>query len=296
MSKVSIILPVYNVQDYLETSIQSVLSQTHTSFELIIVNDGSTDSSLEICRHYANTDNRIKLINKSNGGLSSARNAGLDVADGDYVYFLDSDDYIDTNTIQIMVQEKEKLQVGCLVAGHINVKEDGIVYNERKKSTRIYSGKNFVHCMVNPRRIGAYAWGKLFDRNLFSTLRFPVGLLYEDIMTIPWAIYDLDKVAYISTPLYMYRQREGSILNSYSEKRSDEILAYCKLIDFADEKHDAILAWYAAVNAVRSYLEVHHRYKVHGFDVAKLEKEYRKMAMSATRRIIWPFQITSKQT
>lgn len=296
MSKVSIILPVYNVQDYLETSIQSVLSQTHTSFELIIVNDGSTDSSLEICRHYANTDNRIKLIDKSNGGLSSARNAGLDVADGDYVYFLDSDDYIDANTIQIMVQEKEKLQVGCLVAGHINVKEDGIVCNERKKSTRIYSGKSFVHCMVNPRQIGAYAWGKLFDRNLFSTLRFPVGLLYEDIMTIPWAIYDLDKVAYISTPLYMYRQREGSILNSYSEKRSDEILAYCKLIDFADEKHDAILAWYAAVNAVRSYLEVHHRYKVHGFDVAKLEKEYRKMAMSATRRIIWPFQITSKQT
>ena len=153
MSKVSIILPVYNVQDYLNASIQSVLDQTYTSFELIIVNDGSTDSSLEICKCYAQEDCRIKLVDKENGGLSSARNAGLDVAKGDYIYFFDSDDYIDTNTIQIMVQEKEKLQVGCLVAGHINVKEDGIVYNERKKTTRIYSGKNFVHCMVNPRQI-----------------------------------------------------------------------------------------------------------------------------------------------
>lgn len=289
MSKVSIILPVYNVQDYLNASIQSVLDQTYTSFELIIVNDGSTDSSLEICKCYAQEDCRIKLVDKENGGLSSARNAGLDVAKGDYIYFLDSDDYIDSTTLQIMVNEKERLQVACLSTGHLNVMEDGIVCNANSTSSQIYSGKNYVHCMVNPRQIGAYAWGKLFDRSIFNSLRFPEGLLYEDIMTIPQAIYDLNRVAYIKTPLYMYRQREGSILNSYSEKRSDEILAYCKLIDFADEKNDAILAWYAAINAVRSYLEVHHRYKVHGFDVAKLEKEYRKMAKSAARRIIWPF-------
>ena len=243
MPKISIIVPVYNVENYLKNCIDSILTQTFKDFELILVNDGSTDNSLSICESYKAIDNRIKIVNKKNGGLSSARNAGLDIAAGEYIGFVDSDDYIHPQMYEILYNEIIKNKADISMCDFEKVYEfdkkllessfilcDEIDILNNKEALYELGGKNGVTYVV--------AWNKLYKRELFKDVKFKEGIIHEDEYIIHRLLYQVNKLVYIKEKLHFYLQREGSIMDKkLSIDASDYLLACADRIIFFDEKN-----------------------------------------------------------
>ena len=178
---VSVIIPIYNVEKYLKKCIESVINQTFSDLEIILVNDGSTDNCKEICEDYKSKDNRIKFIHKSNGGLSSARNAGIQVATGDYYTFIDSDDYIMSDMIEQLVYMAQLTDADislCCKTNQENGFEEGI-----NKKIEIFTKEEALKCILTEKKILTSAWGKLYKRKLFNEVRYPDGKIYEDLGT-----------------------------------------------------------------------------------------------------------------
>ena len=290
MKKVSVIMPVYNVEKYVRESIESVLSQDYREFELIIINDGATDGSGRICNEYLH-DARVKYYVKANGGLSSARNEGLKYITGDYVTFIDSDDCFAPGYISTLVRLKEETSADLAVASYHCFTELSNADPSISRKIKMFDGKHYVRAMFGPQMIGAYAWGKLFDSSAFRGRAFPEGRLYEDILTTPYIIYDMKKIAYSCSELYLYRQREGSILQKYTPSRSDELYAISRIVDYGIKKHDRILTWYARINEVRSYLEIRHRFRKHAFDFSSLNTEYTSRVRKDFLKAFVPFML-----
>lgn len=216
--KISVIVPVYNVQQYLEKCVRSLIEQTYKEIEIILVDDGSTDRSGVLCDEMAEMDERICVIHKKNGGLSSARNTGIDYAKGEYLYFVDSDDYIAKDTLKKLYdkikQEKADLAL-CGIAyidenGH-TIKEilpymtDGEVWNEEQfwKNRYIMGTGNICY---------AVAWNKLYRRTLFQNERYDVGKLHEDEYICHRIISQCSRIAIVNEVLYYYLQRDNSIM------------------------------------------------------------------------------------
>lgn len=288
MKKISVIMPVYNVEKYVREAIESVLNQSYKEFELIIVNDGSKDNSGIICEEYS-YDKRVKYIKKENGGLSSARNAGLAVASGEYITFIDSDDLFDIDYLSTLVRIKEENNADLAVVSYYCFSDGDSLKPMMSKRVKKYSGKKYVHAMFGPQMIGAYAWGKLFSRDCFETRKFPEGKLYEDILTTPYIIYPMNNVVYSFSQLYMYRQREGSILNKFIPNRADELLAISKIVDLGIVNKDRTLTWFARINEVRSYLENKHRFKKFNYDFSNIEKSFSKRVKIDCIKILLPW-------
>lgn len=244
MPKISIIVPVYNVEEYLTNCIESLLNQTFKDFELILVNDGSTDNSLEICKKYKNIDNRICIVDKKNGGLSSARNAGLDVAKGDYIGFIDSDDYVHPEMYEILYKKMVENSADISLC---NFKK---VYNydeELLKNNKNIEQKILIESMSNIEALEKMdeengvvlivAWNKLYKRDLFRNLRYKHGAIHEDEFIVHRILYDAKKVIYVNEQLYFYMQRDGSIMNNITKiTRIDYLLALSDRIKFFNEK------------------------------------------------------------
>lgn len=206
---ISIVVPVYNVEQYIEQCIDSILQQTYSNIEIILVNDGSTDSSGEICERYAKKDKRIKLIQKKNGGLSDARNYGIVAAKGRYIGCVDSDDWIEADMY-------EKLYKACIdndadisVCGHFREYVNKTVLYEQKYE--ILSANQALEKLIRGEELHDHAWSKLYKKFLFNEIEYPVGKLYEDVRTTYKLIAKSSKVISIPNPLYHYRQRKGSI-------------------------------------------------------------------------------------
>lgn len=223
---ISVIIPVYNVGELLCRSVESVLSQLNNEHEIIIVDDGSTDNSGALCDRYAATKG-IKVIHKKNGGLSSARNAGIDAAAGDYLMFLDSDDYLRPGSIQLLSEiirqdgDVDFIQFVYDETGdysdtrHCGSVSDKFVNTDRRKMFEL---------KLSLGGIGASACTKLINRRVFDNLRFKEGIIHEDEQFTIHLINRAAKAIYISNPLYMYVQRPGSIITSkFSKKRLDII-------------------------------------------------------------------------
>ena len=212
---ISVIIPVYNVEKYLEKCINSVLSQTYRDLEIILVDDESTDKSGEICDKYKSIDNRIKVIHKKNGGLSDARNCGLDIANGEYIAFLDSDDWINKDLYKILYETLIKYNADMSICKFKKV------YNEDEKlnfeSSKLISYTNIdalkeLYEQNSTQMI--VAWNKLYKRNLFEKNRYPYGKIHEDEFLTPILLNECKKIVYIDKELVYYRQRSGSIMNS----------------------------------------------------------------------------------
>ena len=213
---ISIIVPVYNVEAYLDRCMESILKQTYKRLEIILVDDGSTDSSREKCDTYAKQDSRIKVIHKKNGGLSDARNAGLALATGDYIGYVDSDDWIEPDMYQCLydacVEHDAELAVCRYFREYQDRTEAGgtgkIVPLSRDELLKIYISGNDEYVIYNS------VWSKLFKRELVADMIFPKGRNSEDIMYTTRAFCRLDRAAYIDRCLYHYvLDREGSIMN-----------------------------------------------------------------------------------
>lgn len=209
--KLSIIIPVYNVELFIRRCLESIISQIDNSDEIILVNDGSTDSSGMICDEYANKKN-IHVIHKSNGGLSDARNKGIDYASGDYLIFIDSDDYVSNDFISNIKSVLSKYQYDIVNFGYNIVDMDDVV-----KSTHHLCVSSSIHPeealkeILLDRNINNFAWANAYKKNLFDNIRYPVGVLFEDKYTT-YKLYNLaSSVYHIANPLYYYLVRDGSI-------------------------------------------------------------------------------------
>lgn len=220
--KISVIVPIYKVEAYLSKCIESVLAQTYTNLEIILVDDGSPDSSGEIAEAYAELDSRIRVIHKENGGLSSARNAGIDIAEGEYLAFLDSDDWIAPDTYEQMLAAAEKYDAPLVCAGRFDVEEElgttqkGLCPPEEE----CISGKELVRRILTWENVDSAAWDKLYRRELFREIRYPMGKVSEDMPTTYRIALDAGRAAMVPVPVYYYRHRAGSITTEsrFSEK------------------------------------------------------------------------------
>ena len=227
MALISIIVPVYNVEKYLVKCIESLIGQTLKDIEIILVNDGSTDQSGDICDKYKIKDKRIKVIHKKNGGLSDARNTGIDIAIGKYIAFVDSDDWVDMQMFKKMYEMANKNKVDIVQCNYIEAyDENNIGFYELEHITKYTSeqileelyGQNYVKTVV--------VWNKIYKRELFEDIRFPKGKLHEDEFTIHKILYKAKSIIDTNVPMYYYRQRADSIMNSkFSIKRLDLIEA-----------------------------------------------------------------------
>ena len=238
---ISVIIPIYNMENYLGKCLDSVVGQTLSNIEVICVNDGSTDSSLDIIKDYASKDKRITVVNKSNGGPSSARNAGLEVAKGDYISFIDSDDWIERNTYEIVLKEiadSDVVVFGTTVTGDclLDKREEDNEYYRVK-----YSGRQILTDEMRL-KTDVSAWNKLYRRSIImdNNLRYPEGRLYEDY-PFYWGYMLLCKTAYFEPKhLYNYLRREGSIMANTFKKTSraiDHLTNFELIYRFADSKN-----------------------------------------------------------
>lgn len=209
--KVSVIVPIYNVQEYIDECLQSIINQTYGNLEVICIDDGSSDMSGDIVDKYAQEDRRIKVIHKKNEGLAAARNTALDIATGDIVSFVDSDDWLDADTYKLVVTEFENNH-------DLDMVEFGYIayYSKGKQIPYICNGKYSASSakisLINQMGITGYVCTKCIRRSFFDTIRFPIGYLYEDNIVSLELFQSVSSFVYIYNPLYYYRQqRPGAI-------------------------------------------------------------------------------------
>lgn len=233
MLKISIIIPVYNVEKYLERCIDSILSQDFRDFELILVDDGSTDKCSEICEEYKLRDKRVIVLHKENGGLSSARNAGLEIARGEYVGFIDSDDWIEENAFPKLYQFGVKNDLEIIIFGMQVVDEFG----KRKKycgveENQLYDRETAFYEMVCNGRFREEACNKFYKRELFEGIRYPVGRIHEDTFTTYKLIEKAERIGYYKGVFYNYFQRKDSIMaNAKISFNIDRVEAIGELVE-----------------------------------------------------------------
>lgn len=233
MIKVSIIVPVYNVEKYLTRCLESLVNQTEKDIEIIIVNDGSPDNSQEIIDQYTKKYSFIKSYIKENGGLSDARNYGLERAKGQYIMFIDSDDYIEKQMVEKMLQCAQKNKSDIVVCNIMDEYEKTGTAKEYfnyipKETTNIFENKQILFNRFA-------AWNKLYNKNLFKSkdMRFEKGKIYEDLRLILKLYIKSEKISYVKDSLYHYIIRPGSIMTSSAmEKNLDIILAFEDIIDY----------------------------------------------------------------
>ena len=215
--KISVILPVYNVEEYLRKCINSILNQTYKNFELIIINDGSTDNCPSICDEYKNIDNRIQVIHQENKGLSVARNVGIDLSKGKYITFIDSDDYIDSKYIEILYNLITEYDADISICHHTKIYNKTLIiktHKEKEYKKEILSKKEAYKKMILDKEINFMVWGKLYKKNIFSKTRFIENVFYEDMYIATDIIEAANIIIKTNYTGYFYRQRPQSITNS----------------------------------------------------------------------------------
>lgn len=223
---ISVIVPIYKVEEYLQTCIDSIIKQTYPNLEIILVDDGSPDRCGEICDAYATQDSRIIVVHKKNGGLSDARNAGLDISKGEYIAFVDSDDLVHPQFIELLVENAIKTNSDIVICDIVNFDSNESInstaINEYKIIERERDFYFFVIFNCFPEKELAsnivVAWNKLYKKELWNDLRYPYGKLHEDNFVIHSLINMSDKILRIDAPLYYYRQRQESIMFNIKEK------------------------------------------------------------------------------
>ncbi|MDO4194073.1 MAG: glycosyltransferase family 2 protein [Erysipelotrichaceae bacterium] len=219
MPEISVVVPVYNVRDYLRKNIESILAQTFTDYELILVNDGSKDDSLSILREYEQKDDRITVIDKPNGGLSDARNAGMAIASGKYIQFIDSDDFVEPQLLEKCRRKLEETDADMVI---FDIYQYFLATGKKEVIANTYDENGIYSIRTNPELIVSIqnaAWNKMYRLSLFrdNDIIYPWGCYYEDLGTTYRLLARSDKVAFINEPLYDYLQdRPGNITHQFN--------------------------------------------------------------------------------
>lgn len=291
--KVSIVVPVYNAEKYLTKCVSSILAQTYRDLEIILVDDGSTDSSGEICDSFAQSDKRIRTLHKENGGVSSARNMAIDIAMGDFIVFVDSDDYIHPEYVEYLLslcienQCKEAQVSYRYVHDDFGGQNSGGIHVEKKWS--------FVDLFFSPsRNYRAIVCGKIFSSDLFDHYRFPTGRIYEDEEAAFYLSYYAQNIIVSDRPMYFYRMSENSIMrNSQKSINWDFLYNYKGIISFLENKGERILLdgvrKELCVRLLSRYIEG-KRNNTSSDELRKLILEYNKQFSKIVSFKLFPFR------
>lgn len=309
MAGLSIIVPIYNVEEYLSKCIESILNQSYKDFELILVDDGSPDNSAAICDEYAKKDDRIIVIHKPNGGVSSARNAGLNRAKGKYIGFVDPDDYIEEKMYELMIKELESTQANLAICGYDYVNENYIVerpYNVRENEQ--LTQKQFMSMEFDmPPTVRHGVVNKLFLSDTFNEIRFPEGLhSAEDVYVLNEYSKRVTKAVFIHQPLYKNLVRTGSAthgglnIKDLAESFNVHEKMHIEAVSLYPELKDHSLAFLMDVCLLK-YNEAKQKLAALDLEQRKLAKEHlkymkkiiKKYSISALRckEIYWKTRI-----
>lgn len=284
MEKVSIVVPVYNVEDYLKYCVDSLINQSYKNIEIILVDDGSTDDSGRICDEYAQEDDRVRVLHIENGGLSNARNTGVNVASAEWVIFIDSDDYYDRRTVEYLVQLQKKYAVDLVATSVIEVRDfqsDDFIGSltdiDSLKLDRYTALKEMFYGNI----VGTHPGGKLYKKEILMKFPFRKGMIYEDLAVSFEHIGACNEIAVGYINLYKYYRRPGSIVNS---SYSDKFLDFYKAIEL---NREYVERDYPNDQEMKKALTVRYVFKglhvVHALlgsqmyeQVNKIRKEYRR--------------------
>lgn len=239
---ITVIVPVYKVEAYLERCVKSIISQSYRNLEIILVDDGSPDASPKMCDDWAKKDERIKVIHKENGGLSDARNIGVDAAIGRYVCFIDSDDYIGEKFVETLYDLIMNCHTDVSAVGFREVTEDDFAEKITEDGeVRIFEGEDSIRELFFNATYANYACNKMYKKELFESIKFPVDRKMEDLGTTYKLLLAATKIAFSTKPLYFYYQRDDSILH----KRDRSF--YKDKFELSLERYDVIADLYPSM-------------------------------------------------
>lgn len=286
---ISIVVPVYNVEEYLSRCVNSIINQTYENLEIILVNDGSTDNSGYICNALKTKDNRIKVIHKRNGGLSSARNAGISVATGKYLTFVDSDDWISLDIyehcIELFISEEyDVVDFNC-----VTVKENkpNKLSNEAYALEKVNGKENILYSYLlrgQTKKVPFSVCRKVYKRDLFNKITFPEGKINEDIVTNYKILAKCKKIVYTSKIGYFYYQESESLTRGGLKRRDFDLLHASKeLVLLAKNENYKDIKYLASIKLARSYFSLLSKIAYFGVDDEAIDKK--KLIKDLTKKL-----------
>ena len=299
---VSVVVPIYMVQKYLPKCVKSIINQTHQNLEIILVDDGSKDDCGRICDTFSKEDDRIKVIHKENGGLSDARNAGIEIATGDYIVFVDSDDYIHPQMIEYLLKPVQEgiADLSVCQFEYIQDNEESI-YTQIDDAKYIiienYPDKTKYYFNESEYDTFTVAWNKLYPLNYFSDIRYPKGKIHEDEFTTYKLLEKADKVAYIEYPFYYYIQRNNSIMgDGFTLKSLDKYDAYHDRIEYYVRKGN--YCWAEKIHALYRILFIKDIRKINRsekFDLSVLDNALKRYSDITLKNVLkYPIPMKKK--
>ena len=277
--KISIIVPVYNVEKYLDNCINSILKQTYNDFEVLLINDGSTDNSGKICEFYAQKDNRLIVKHTDNHGLSAARNLGILLSKGEFITFIDSDDYVSEDFLEYITFIQNKTHADIVSISHITTNK--LVLNKHKNhinKINIYNTNDalyyYLYSLVAYKNDEASAWGKLFKRKIFENIRFPEGKSYEDMVTTFKAIMKAHLYVKSDKTCYFYFMRDSSVIRSEFNIKDFDLLQQAEiLLDIAEKINNEKLVKLANIKKIRCSFTLLGKIAYYGINKSISEKD-----------------------
>ena len=292
---ISVIIPVYNVRPYLEKCFDSVAGQSWRNLEIILVDDGATDGSGDLCEELARRDSRVRVIHKKNGGLGSARNAGIDAAKGEILSFVDSDDWIEPGMYDAMTEIMHRENAQIIACGIKKVSETGTVsyYQDNLEERAVYSREEALIELPKNERLSNSMCNKLFRRETIQGLHINEQIFYEDNPFTPQCFARAERVAYTAEPFYCYFERTGSISRkSFSVREFDRVTADRMRLDFYHD-HFPQCEFAAAIAYIGSGLKVY--YQSRGCQEAEEQRAKLKEELKRTIRRYPDLPFTEKQ-
>lgn len=233
---ISVIVPIYKVESYLNRCVESLVNQTYHNLEIILVDDGSPDNCPQMCDDWVKKDSRIKVIHKENGGLSDARNAGMDIASGEYVTFVDSDDWIDVKTYSLVIDRilLTHSQIGAF--NIISVESENFT-PELSDEFEVLNSEQAIENTIEDIGVKTVAWNKVYHKSVIEGMTFPKGRLHEDEFFTFYALDRAEKIVYLHRQCYYYFQRPTSIMGQYNIKHLDMLDGVKLRMDFVEKRY-----------------------------------------------------------
>ena len=274
---ISIIIPVYKVEKYLEKCIESVLKQTYTNLQIILVDDGSPDNCGKICDEYAKKDLRIEVIHKVNGGLSDARNVGIAKTKGKYIGFVDSDYYIKEDMYEILINLIKEYDADVSICNLYDVIDGKEYIRNNENGIQEYSRLEILKEVLLDKNIQSYAWNKLYKKELFDEIKYPIGKKYEDIGTTFYVFEKCNKIVVTSKPEYYYLKRSDSLVNNVTEST---VLDYTDIIIqryLYTQKNIEELRKYNNYYLAKTLITAHNDIELLGSISEKMQEKYKEL-------------------
>lgn len=300
--KISIVVPVYKVERYLNQCVESLIHQTFSNIEIVLVDDGSPDRCPQLCDEWSTRDARVRVIHKKNGGLSDARNAGIDAGIGEYILFVDSDDFVKENMCEKLLETAEDTQSDMVICGFMWKYPDHEVRQPMTSgnAVRSFSNMEMLNVFFQNKTVElSVAWNKLYRRKLFDTsdhIRYPVGKLHEDEFTTYRLIYAANRITVVPDPLYYYVQRNAGIMSAFSQKNLiDSIEAAESYIPWNKKHHLSLEKEIACAYDILSYSFYLRYWQDNRIDPQRrLLNRFRRFVIENTPAVYWLSDISPK--